>query len=97
MVLRATLPAMHLFVIGTLVAERLLYVPVLGYSLLVGLLCSFLVGKQRWSQLAVGLVVLCALVVLSARTVARNRDWQSDKVLFERTSKDAPRSIKVCK
>ena len=75
------LPAANIFFyVGFVVAERLLYLPSLGYSLLVAL------GVRRVSTLQSLLSRLgLALLLLSAglRTLARNTDWQNEETLFK--------------
>ena len=75
------LPAANIFFyVGFVVAERLLYLPSLGYSLLVAL------GVRRLSTLQPLLSRLgLALLLLSAglRTLARNTDWQNEETLFK--------------
>lgn len=80
------LPATNLFFyVGFVVAERLLYLPSVGYCLLVG----FGVGKlmeplsqQRNKRIAVLLCLSLTLSVLSVRTVRRNLDWRDEESLY---------------
>ncbi len=91
------LPATHLVgVIGTLVAERLLYVPALGWALLVGEGCRRAVRKQPVLAKIIVLVLLVACCgALGARTVERNADWKNNDVLFDRTLAVVPNSLKA--
>ena len=74
------LPATNLFFyVGFVLAERLLYLPSLGFSLLVAL------GLQKLSQrkprfAAVGFLLV--LITGSLRTLVRNKDWSSEETLF---------------
>ena len=74
------LPATNLFFyVGFVLAERLLYLPSLGFSLLVAL------GLQKLSQrkprfAAVGFLLV--LITGSLRTLVRNEDWSSEETLF---------------
>lgn len=80
------LPATNLFFyVGFVVAERLLYLPSVGYCLLVG----FGIGKlmeplrhQRNKRIAVLLCMSLTLSVLSVRTVRRNLDWRDEESLY---------------
>lgn len=80
--------------IGTILGERLLYLPMIGFALFVGAganhLVSF-VAKKRYVY--AGLVVLLALY--SVRTIERNGDWQNDVTLFLAAVRDGNRSAKV--
>ena len=75
------LPATNiLFYVGFVVAERLLYLPSLGYSLLVAL------GARRLTRLQPLLARLGLLVLLLSaglRTIARNTDWENEETLFK--------------
>ena len=101
------IPATNLFFyVGFVVAERVLYIPSMGYCLLVALgfhlIDDCLRQKQlrlrqqqqkerhNWKQLQArkslrflfrwGFFIL--LVVYSARTIQRNRDWNSEETLY---------------
>jgi tetratricopeptide (TPR) repeat protein len=86
-----TLTANVLFPIGTIKAERLLYLPSIGWCLAFGLLIAAL-PRQR----VVNAVVAAAVVSLfGARTWARNADWHDEATLFNVTLRDAPESAKA--
>lgn len=70
------LPASNLlFPIGTIMAERLLYLPCLGL-----IFCLVTVAYRTSGRMAP--VILCALLAaLTIRTIARNFDWNSDLTL----------------
>lgn len=75
------LPASNLlFPVGFVMAERILYVPSMGFSILIS------VGLHKLSRTplrgVVRVVVACVLVLYALKTVERNRDWQSDLTLF---------------
>ena len=84
--------------IGTIMAERLLYLPAVG---LVGcVVWAVYAGtdrlKQRWPGAAIDprwvLGVLCLALVV--RTHLRNTDWESSQALFESAAQVSPRSYK---
>jgi protein O-mannosyl-transferase len=77
---------------GTIMAERLAYLPSAGFCLLVALLWMFL--EKRNQQVAWS-VLLVVLIALSARTVMRNRDWHDNFRLFTVGLKAAPGSAKM--
>ena len=78
--------------VGTIMGERLAYLPSAGFCLLVAFLWSWLY-KHRQS---LGLGVLSAVVVLlGLRTVVRNRDWRNDITLFSAAARAVPGSAKV--
>ncbi|XP_049318038.1 protein O-mannosyl-transferase TMTC2 [Bactrocera dorsalis] len=82
------IPATNLFFyVGFVVAERLLYLPSVGYCLLAGYGVGKLMervrspaARKRKVALILGLSLL--LSVLGARTVQRNYDWYDEESLF---------------
>ncbi|HMC83410.1 MAG TPA: tetratricopeptide repeat protein [Candidatus Polarisedimenticolia bacterium] len=87
------LPASNILIpIGTLFAERLVYLPSVGFCLLGGLAFAAIRGRQAAAASALLGVVL---VFGSARTIARNRIWHDDGVFAVATAVDAPRSAKA--
>ncbi|KAK3927728.1 Protein O-mannosyl-transferase TMTC2 [Frankliniella fusca] len=76
------LPATNLFFyVGFVVAERVLYVPSIGFCLLVAAGARrVLDATQR--PAAVRTMVCVSLLALAARTVLRNRDWHDEVSLY---------------
>ncbi|MGB0402451.1 MAG: hypothetical protein ACPGEG_00050 [Salibacteraceae bacterium] len=66
-----------LFQIGTFMNERFLYIPVLGLSILI----AWLVSRFIKSQNARIILFMVLVFSYSAKTVARNADWESDAKL----------------
>ncbi len=88
------LTANVLFPIGTIKAERLLYVPSVGWVLLVAYALDRMVAAPHLRRAAtLGLVLVIA--VLSARTWERNGDWQDDLALYRSMARAAPDSAKA--
>lgn len=89
----AWLPISNLFFfIGTLMAERLLYLPSAGFCLAAAALLAAARGRLR--NLATGLLAVL-LLLGSARTMARNRVWHDDGSFAFATATDAPTSAKA--
>lgn len=81
------LPASNLFFyVGFVVAERLLYLPSVGFCLLVGYGISKLLAYSHVHGSKTRCVLLLAfsvlLVAMSLRTVRRNEDWRDEETLF---------------
>ncbi|XP_029040158.2 protein O-mannosyl-transferase TMTC1-like isoform X2 [Osmia bicornis bicornis] len=77
------LPASNLFItVGFVVAERVLYMPSVGWILLVvyGMQISWTAIPRRRSLITTGIVLL--LLLGCYRTVLRNRDWTSRETLL---------------
>ncbi len=96
------LPAANLLIpIGTIMGERLFYLPSAGLCLVVG---AGLDQIRAWASspgrlhalkwVGVG-TVTALLLLLTARTILRNRDWRDSEALFGSALQVVPRSTKV--
>lgn len=79
------------FLIGTMMAERVLYLPSVGFCLLLAAGVTALAARPRWGLLAVGAFGLL-LLGYGARTVVRNRDWRSNATIFSAAVRTSPNS-----
>jgi len=88
-------PASNLFFpIGTIMADRLLYLPSLG--LLACLVLAVYAGAQKPKFAMLAPVVLGVIVCgFAARTWMRNQDWQSELALATHDVRVSPRSYKL--
>ncbi len=87
----AWLPTSNLlFPIGTIMAERFLYLPAIAAAVVVVLAVQAL---QRPKWISITLSILVALLVV--RTWVRNTDWQSDVSLMTSAVDAAPASYKT--
>uniref|UniRef100_A0A674BGY4 dolichyl-phosphate-mannose--protein mannosyltransferase n=1 Tax=Salmo trutta TaxID=8032 RepID=A0A674BGY4_SALTR len=80
------LPATNLFFyVGFVVAERLLYIPSMGFCLLVAVGTRALYVRLRTRGPRIVLLGLCAGLVLlyGIKTVLRNRDWSNEEMLYK--------------
>ncbi|HUN63018.1 MAG TPA: tetratricopeptide repeat protein [Candidatus Sulfotelmatobacter sp.] len=77
---------------GTIMAERLAYLPSAGFCLFLALL--WILFEQR-SQRAAWAALVVVLLLFSARTVARNRDWHDNFSLFNSSVRVVPKSAKM--
>jgi protein O-mannosyl-transferase len=78
--------------IGTIMAERLAYVPSAGLCLLAAWAWQSLYRRQR----QVGLAALIILPgVLGIRTIVRNRDWRDNLTLWSADVRAVPNSAKI--
>jgi protein O-mannosyl-transferase len=78
--------------IGTIMAERLAYLPSAGFCLLAALAWNWL--RERQPTLALGLFAIL-IAVLGARTIVRNRDWRDNDTLYSAQLRNAPGSAKT--
>jgi len=88
------LTANVLFPIGTIKAERLLYLPSVGVVLLMALAAAALARHERYRRVAtVGTVVV--LAAYAGRTWTRNADWRDNAALYRSMARTAPDSAKA--
>lgn len=83
------IPATNLFFyVGFVVAERVLYIPSMGYCLLVAWGChvidDVMTSKYRSprARTIFRCVLLALLAIYSARTIRRNHDWLTEESLY---------------
>ena len=81
------LPASNLFFpVGFVVAERVLYLPSMGFCMLVGFGAWHLIKKTK-NTILMKKIIICFLIYIltiqSVKTVVRNREWQSHIPLFK--------------
>ncbi len=94
----AALPTANLLLlIGSIMGERFLYLPLAGLAGVVafGVGWAYERAGPRWGVVAA--VVGMVLVACGLRTVIRNRDWSDERGLWARTVQAAPRSAKARK
>lgn len=83
--------------IGTIRADRLLYMPALGILLIAGVVLGRMDDRfskqpaRRILHTGVGLL----LALLAFRTIQRNRVWQDEFTLYSHTAYDSPQSAKA--
>jgi protein O-mannosyl-transferase len=77
---------------GTIMGERLAYLPSAGFCLLIALIWILL--ENRNSTVAWALLI-CILSVLSLRTVWRNQDWHDNLRLYSTDIRAVPQSVRA--
>lgn len=89
-----SLTANLLFPIGTVKAERLLYLPSVGWAFLAGWGFDRLLASKQYRLPAA--TVLCAIVLsFTGRTWIRNADWADNSALYDSMVRGAPNSAKA--
>ena len=77
------LPATNLFFyVGFVIAERVLYLPSLGFCLLVGQGAASLYERFPRRRRCLLAALVAVTVLMSVKTVARNQDWLSEERLY---------------
>ena len=89
------LPASNLlFPIGTIMGERLLYIPIVGFCFFVGTVYRT-ASRHVFPVWLPPVVAGVLLVGLGSRTYLRNADWSSDLTLYQSAVKVSPNSAKA--
>jgi protein O-mannosyl-transferase len=90
------IPALDIYALGrNAFAERYLYLPSIGFCLLLTLLAAALINRIPAKFRKPAAISLLAILIsgFSVETIQRNPDWKDDKTLFAQTllrSPDAP-------
>lgn len=86
------MPSSNIFPIGFVVADRILYIPAIGYSLLLSIGFHNLYVRQKHAAKAIlifiGMLYIC-------RSNQRIIDWQSDFSLFQSAIRVNPYNAKI--
>lgn len=91
----ALAPVANLFFpIGTIMAERLLYLPSVGFCLAVAFLFARVSSRILSAPLARA-VAAVLLLALAGQSVARLRDWRDDHAIFKAAVAVVPRSARA--
>ena len=93
------IPASNLFfTIGFVIAERVLYIPSLGFCLMIGY-GTWYALRRTTDQKALSILLRLGLVYLLAihttKTALRNRDWYSSMTLFTSAVRISPDNAKM--
>ncbi|XP_019850995.1 PREDICTED: transmembrane and TPR repeat-containing protein 1-like [Amphimedon queenslandica] len=83
-----------IFKVGFVIAERVLYLPSLGYCLLLSVGAERL-SKRIYNKKIVQIALVFVLISMSVKTVSRNWDWHSDLSLFESGVRANPGNVKL--
>jgi tetratricopeptide (TPR) repeat protein len=81
--------------IGTICAERLMYLPSAGALVAAAVGAGWLAGNVARRRRIVAGIVVVLIVLAAARTWARNRDWTNEVTLWSAAVNAAPRSARV--
>ncbi len=84
-----------IFPIGTIFGERLLYLPAIGFCLLLASGLAQWAARSQAARRAAMALALVTLGLYAVRFVTRCGDWASDDALFAATVRDSPRSAKA--
>jgi protein O-mannosyl-transferase len=88
-ILVTLLPVVQIFPHHELMAEHHLYLPSVGFSLLLALGINSMMN-QHYVKWAAILMTIGIVVIYSFKTVNRNMEWQNDLTLFQANLRDFP-------
>lgn len=77
---------------GTVMGERLAYLPSAGFCLLIALIWMQLEG---WRPGVARVLAICVLGALAGRTVLRNQDWRDNLTLYSKDIQAVPQSVRA--
>ncbi len=79
------------------IAERFLYLPAVGFCILLGLLSMkvFDIRNKETKRSAGVLFVILLIIFFSLRTISRNADWKDENSFWKATAETAPNSYRV--
>lgn len=81
------------FKIGTIMAERLMYLPSLGFAVIAGEIFSVGFSRfKKYKKVLIGALVML-LAAYGVQAVKGNRLWSDEKTLFENAYKYGPNSV----
>jgi hypothetical protein len=67
-----------------MLAERILYMPSVGYCLLLALLYNYLLTKLPKLRFLTRIAFIVLIVWYGYLTIERNNDWENEESLFKR-------------
>ncbi len=79
---------------STIFGERLLYLPSLGFCILLGYWFTEGLARPRWKSLTV-LMIALTLLFYTVRTYTRNFDWHDNERLFTKALTVVPNSSRI--
>jgi tetratricopeptide (TPR) repeat protein len=84
-----------LFSVGIIMNERFMFMPSLGFCLLLAAGFNYLAVTNRLKPIAVGVLAGIVLFLYAAKTYSRNMDWKDNLTLFKADVVNSPNSAKV--
>ena len=89
------LPVTHIIPHHELMAEHYLYIPSFGVFLAAGYAVEVTLVRNRVSPRILYPVLTLVVLLLSLRTMVRNRDWKDDITLWTKTVETAPMAARA--
>jgi tetratricopeptide (TPR) repeat protein len=87
----ALLPVLNIIPIGNIMAERYLYMPVMGFSGVIGILVQKCTLKKNFAAICLGIII----ITFSVASVHRNGIWRDESTLWHSTVSREPGSTRA--
>lgn len=94
----ALLPVYNIVPLKALMAERFLYLPIIGYAILFGMLFAHVADKWRVRdavRTAVSISLTLVITAYALMSVSRNIEWRDEMVFYGREAGRSPLSAKA--
>lgn len=90
----ALMPVSNLYALNAYMAEHWLYIPSIGFFVILGNVSCFIYRKEKIR--IIGLFFIIGLIIFySSSTIMQNNYWKDPVTFYERTLKYAPLSYKI--
>ena len=90
------IPATNLFFpVGFVIAERVLYIPSMGFCMIVAYGAWLLMKNLRLPKSTSSILILTLVLIHGTKTVVRNRDWHDSYSLYSSAIKTLPNNAKM--
>ncbi len=87
----ALLPVSNIIPIGNIMAERYIYIPIMGFSVIIGILVQKINFKKPLATICFSIVI----IILGALCIYRNGLWRDELALWYSTSNREPNSARA--
>lgn len=88
-------PALGLIKVGFVIAERILYIPSIGFAILIAIGFKKLYKKFKPFRIALIVFLAFVLIIHSLKTYQRSLEWRFESDLFNSALKIVPNNAKV--
>ena len=89
------LPVLNIVPIENIIAERYLYLPILGLCMSYGRFLQIHTKVKNYQKYAIIILLILILLPLSLKTIKRNKIWMEQSVLWMDTVRTSPNSFKA--
>ena len=89
------LPVLNIVPIENIIAERYLYLPILGLCMSYGRFLQIHTKFKNYQKYTIIILLILILLPLSLKTIKRNKIWMEQSVLWTDTVRTSPNSFKA--